>query len=395
MRHDKKLSGRSVGLPTQVCLAPLVSLVLGSGFSGPAAAEEATRFPASEHERTTLTIRSAADLDAMAPLIRDYQLLYPDVTVVYHEYITADLFGEIAASCAAGRADRARAADVVISSSVDHLIKLANDGCARAHRSIETGRQPDWAAWRNEVFGFTTEPAVIAYRPDLVPREDLPQSRVELVDLLRRKPEAYAGKIGSYDITLSGIGYLFAAYDGRAAAATYGRLVEAFGRANLQVRCCTGDLIADLEAGRIAIGYNLLGSYVYRAMRRGARLGLIVPRDYTLVLARAALVPVTARAVGDAFAFVDYLLSERGQRVSREEAFFFDRTGPLPPGIDGPPSLSAAGAFRPITVGPVLLAVQDRARRARFLAEWRQSIGAEAPKGEGSGQTGGRRAEEP
>ena len=107
-------------------------------------------------------------------------------------------------------------------------------------------------------------------------------------------------------------------------------------------------------------------------------LGLVVPRDYTLVLSRAALVPVTARAVGDAFAFLDYLLSERGQRVAREQAFFFDRTGPLPPGVDGPPSLSAAGIFRPITVGPVLLAVQDRAKRARFLAEWRQSIGPRA-----------------
>ncbi len=101
------------------------------------------------------------------------------------------------------------------------------------------------------------------------------------------------------------------------------------------MRCCTGDLIADLEAGRIAIGYNLLGSYVYPAMRRGARIGLVVPRDYTLVLSRAVLVPVTARAVGDAFAFVDYLLSARGQKVSREEAFFFDRTGPLPSGGRG------------------------------------------------------------
>ncbi|KMO44883.1 ABC transporter substrate-binding protein [Methylobacterium tarhaniae] len=364
-----------------------LALLLALGLAGPAAALEVSRFPASEYERTTLTIRGATDAEAMAPLIRDYQQLYPDVTVIYHEYVTTDLFGEMAAACAAGRADREHATDVVISSSVDQLIKLANDGCARPHRSIETGRQPDWAAWRNEVFGFTTEPAVIAYRPDLVPREDLPRSRVELVDLLRRKPQAYAGRIGSYDITLSGIGYLFAAYDARAAA-TYGRLVEAFGRANLQVRCCTADLIADLESGRIAIGYNLLGSYVYAAMRRGARLGLVVPRDYTLVLSRAVLVPVTARAVGHAFAFVDYLLSARGQRVSREEAFFFDRDGPLPPGVDGPPSLAAAGAFRPITVGPVLLAVQDRAKRARFLAEWRQSIGAEAPKGE-------RRADEP
>ena len=43
-----------------------------------------------------------ADADAMAPLIRDYQQLYPDVTVVYHEYVTTALFDEVAAACAAG-----------------------------------------------------------------------------------------------------------------------------------------------------------------------------------------------------------------------------------------------------------------------------------------------------
>ncbi|ACL55110.1 ABC transporter substrate-binding protein [Methylobacterium nodulans] len=361
-------------------LAALV-LILGAGRAG---AEEVTRFPAPEWQRVELTIRSAADVDAMAPLIRDFQSLSPDVAVIYVEYETADLYAQAAAACAAGRA-AGFSADLLISSSVDHLVELANDGCARSYRSAETARLPAYALWRDEVFGFTTEPAVIAYRPDLVPPDDVPHSRAALVDLLREKAGRYAGRVGSYDITVSGIGYLFAAYDARSAV-TYGRLVEAFGRANLQVRCCTGALIADLEAGRIALGYNLLGSYVYGAMRRGAKLGIVVPRDYTLVLSRAALIPTTAAHAAEGFAFLDYLLSERGRRVSRDQAFFFDLTGPLPPGIDGPPSLAAAGVFRPIPLGPALLAVQDHAKRARFLAEWRQSIGLDRPAAGPNGQ---------
>ncbi|MFE1602953.1 ABC transporter substrate-binding protein [Methylobacterium sp. ID0610] len=341
--------------------------------AGSAAAMETTRFPAPEWQRVELTISAAADTSAMAPLIRDYQTLSPDVTIVYVEYDTADLYAQAASACAAGRG-AGFSADLLITSSVDHLVQLANDGCARAYRSAETARLPSHAAWRDEVFGFTTEPAVIAYRPDLVPPEDRPHSRAALIDLLREKADRYAGRVGSYDVTASGIGYLLAAFDARSAM-TYGRLVEAFGRARLRVRCCTSVLIGDLEAGRIAIGYNLLGSYVYAAMRRGAKLGLIVPRDYALVLSRAALIPNTAGFAAEGFAFLDYLLSERGQRVSREQAFYFDLNGPLPAGAEGPPSLAAAGAFRPIPLGPILLAVQDRARRARFLAEWRQSIG--------------------
>ncbi|MGY2050256.1 extracellular solute-binding protein [Methylobacterium sp. JK268] len=350
-------------------------------WTGPTAAAEVTRYPAPEWSRVELTIRAAADRDAMDPLIRDFQAVTPDVTVVYVEYQTAELYAEAAAACGSGRAS-GFAADILISSSVDHLVKLANEGCARAYRSPETARLPGYAAWRDEVFGFSAEPAVFAYRPDLVPPREVPRSRVELIDLLRDHADRYAGRIGSYDVALSGIGFLFAAYDARSAA-TYGRLIEAFGRANLQVRCCTSDLIADLEAGRLALGYNLLGSYVYGAIRRGAKLGIVVPRDYALVLSRGALIPVSAVHAAEGFAFLDYLLSERGQRVGREKAFFFGRDGPLPAGVDGPPSLAAAGVFRPIALGPALLAVQDRAKRARFLAEWRNSIGLDRARAGG------------
>src|SRR4051812_14067230 len=41
----------------------------------------------------------------------------------------------------------------------------------------------------------------------------VPRTRVELVELLRSRPELYAGKVVTYDVTQSGIGYLFAFSD--------------------------------------------------------------------------------------------------------------------------------------------------------------------------------------
>jgi len=309
----------------------------------------------------------------MEPLIRDFQELSPNVTVEYNEYLTNDLFNQALTECNTKQGRM----DLVLSSSVDHLIKLVNDGCGTSYRSPLTLQMPSWTRWRDEVFGFTFEPAVIAFNRDLVPPEDIPRTRIELLDLLRSKPEQYNGKVGSYDIDQSGIGYLFASYDARGTT-TFGRLLEAFGRAGLVARCCTTDLLSDLSSGRLAIGYNLIGSYAVGAVRRGAHLGIVIPRDYTVVLSRAVFIPRSSRNTVAAFRFLDYLLSERGQKKSREASFFFSFEGTLPEEVDGPLWLASSGLLRPITIGPELLAVQDRAKRQRFLSEWRRSTHIES-----------------
>jgi len=338
-------------------------------------AAETRVFPAPGGQQTVLSVHGATDLPAMEPLIQDFQATAPNVTVAYSEYVTTDLFNLASMECNGRQATM----DLVVSSSVDQLVKLVNDGCGTSYRSPLTHQLPSWTRWRDEVFGFTFEPAVIVFNRDLVPPEDVPRTRVELLDLLRSKPERYNGKIGSYDISQSGIGYLFASYDARGTA-IFGRLLEAFGRAGLVARCCTGELLADLSSGRLAIGYNLIGSYAVGAARRGGRLGIVIPRDYTVVLSRAAFIPRTSRNTVTAFRFLDYLLSERGQRKGREASFFFSFEGALPEEVDGPVWLASSGLLRPITIGPELLAVQDRAKRQRLLGEWRRSTQPESDR---------------
>lgn len=351
---------------TRLALALLA--LLSTAMQAPSA-DVTTVFPAPAGERQVLRLHTATDLEVFEPLVHGFQKIAPDVTIRYTEGVTNAVFDEVRKDCAAGRTE----ADLVITSSVDHLVVLANEGCALSHRSPETAGAPSWTRWRDEVFGFTVEPAVIVYNRALVPAEEVPHTRADLISLMREKPVRYSGRIGSYDIGLSGIGYLFAAFDGRNAL-IYGRLIEGFGRMKLVTRCCTSDLIRDISEGRILIGYNLLGSYAYAARLKGAPISIVVPRDYVLALSRGAMIPAKAPNPATARRFLDFLFSPAGQTIIREKAFFFDFSGRLPEGVEGPALPVEAGIVRPIVIGPSLLPVQDRAKRERFLEEWRRSI---------------------
>lgn len=344
-------------------------------FAAPPARAETYRFPAAAQPGETLTVEASGDIEAIAPLIRDFQAMAPEVSVLYTDRLTNELFSLLEGQCAGGDV----AADLVFSSSVDHMVKLANDGCAQPHRSSETQKLPPHAQWLDEVFGFSFEPAVIVYNRDLLAPGQVPLSRDQLVDLLRQQPELLAGRIGTYDIARSGIGYLFAFFDAQQSSA-FGRLLEGLGRARARLYCCTGELLDDIASGELLVGYNLLGSYAYGRYRAGAPIGIVLPHDYTLVLSRAAFIPKRAANAAAGKRFLDYLLSVRGQKVAADRAFFFAQGAPLPDGAEAASPEQQSGVYRPIPIGPELIAVTDVQKRRRLLREWNKIF--PAPGGE-------------
>ncbi len=367
-RRNDEPSRRSAGLPLQLCLAALLLA------ASPAGAAETTRFPAVDSESLTLVLHAATDVEAMRPLIRDFQDTEPHVAVAYTEYVTGELFSRMQAVCRG-----AGGVDLVLSSSVDQLVKLVNDGCAARLGLAEADPLPRWTRWRDELFGFTFEPAVIVYNADTVPPADRRRTRAELIDLLRSHPGRYAGRIGTYDVTTSGIGYLFSAYDLRGGA-VFGRMLEALARADAVLSCCTTDLLARLADGRLAIGYNLLGSYAVAAIRRGAPLRVVVPArprrgaepgDLRAGLGTAARGGPGLRALPP--------VGARPARRPRHQLPLRPRrcrgAGSRRPGLS-----PSSAAVRAIEIGPELLAIQDRAKRARLIGEWRGAMGAGGPR---------------
>jgi iron(III) transport system substrate-binding protein len=134
-------------------------------------------------------------------------------------------------------------------------------------------------------------------------------------------------------------------------------------------------MIERIASGKDLIGYNLLGSYAIGRARRDPSLGVVLPRDYTLVVSRVILIAKKAKHPNAAKLWLDFVLSRRGQEVLAQRSRFFS----IRPDVVG--EFTAAtlartlgASARPIGVGPGLLVFLDKAKHQEFIRRWRQAI---------------------
>jgi iron(III) transport system substrate-binding protein len=253
---------------------------------------------------------------------------------------------------------------------MDLQIKLVNDGYAQPYLSKEATHLPDWAVWKDEAYAITAEPIVIVYNKSLVAASDIPRTRAELTNLLSKTPDAYRGKIASYDSEQSGAGFLFITRDARITKTTWD-MVRAFGGAGVKLYSTTGTVLDRISSGEHLIAYNMIGSYAIERAKEDAAIGVVFPGDYIILMSRIAFIPVVARHPESAKPFPDYLLSERGQK------FLLARSiGPVRLGLgaDGVIPADRNDAVKPIHIGPELLTYLDQSKRANFPKEWRRAL---------------------
>lgn len=312
---------------------------------------------------TVLKLRTTTDIGVLGPAITAFAATHPGLAVDFEQWGSNALYDAALAEC---RAD-AVGADVLLSSAVDQLVELVNLGCARPWRSARTLALPAARRWRDEIWGLTREPAVILYNRRLVPPADVPHSRFDLLDLMRREDRRYEGRVATYDIETSGLGYLFA-YSDSLEATSFGSLLEGFGRAGAIATCCSAELIEGVSEGRWLIAYNVLGSYA--AARPAPDVAVISPADYTLVLTRAYMIPRTAAAPEAAQDLLDFLLGPEGQRLMAEQGLISDSDAE---------SSEAESAERPIRIGPTLLVARDTEKRRAFIRRWRETFPQPTP----------------
>ncbi|MEF3046554.1 ABC transporter substrate-binding protein [Pseudotabrizicola sp. L79] len=304
---------------------------------------------------TPLEVLSTTDISILQPVITAWLEANPGMGLHYVMASSQEVYRAIA--------EEDRQFDVVISSAMDLQMKLANDGKAQALPEDAMARQPGWARWRDVLVAVAQEPVVLVLSDGALPKgQEPPRTRRELIALLRDNPDWFRGKVGTYDPAISGAGYLFAAQDARLSD-TFWRLAEVMGRLDARLYCCSSAMIDDLRAGRLLVGYNVLGSYALAWGGQGYRI--IELEDFTLTLLRTALIPRRAPNPDGAADFLRYLLSPLGQSLIAEGA--------------GLPTVEAAAFerhphLRPIRLDPGLLAALDSVSRRRFLEEWRAAM---------------------
>jgi two-component system sensor histidine kinase TctE len=275
------------------------------------------------------------------------------------------------------RAGLAAPPDLAISSAADLQVKLVNDGLALEHQSSATAQLPAWANWRNQAFGITAEPAVIVYSSKLAAESALPRSRQALIQLIQDDADALQGRLASYDIATSGVGYLFASHDSLYSS-TFTTLMQSFGRVGIRLYCCTGDMLDAIERGDVLIGYNLLGSYALSRKMRGSPIEIVMPEDYTLWLSRVALIPRGATHPDLGRLLLDYLLSAEGQSRLGTQTVMGSLAAPARDTAQVPGILSGVNVqAQPIALNPSLLVFLDHMKQERFIRSWRALIAVE------------------
>lgn len=333
------------------CLALLLSFwaALGQAFE----IEESRSYPAPG--AAELRILSTADADVFEPIIEAFQAIYP-ISITYDVASSAQVMTALY--------DEGAQYDLAISSAMDLQTKLANDGLAQQYISDATTALPPWAKWRDQVFAFTQEPAVLVLNAAAFETLDIPKNREGLIALLRDHPDIFDARIGTYDVRVSGLGYLFATQDSRNTE-SFWRLTEVMGRLNTRLYCCSGAMIDAVADGELALAYNVLGSYAQARLADTPGIVVVEMDDFVSVMLRTALIPETAQAPQAAGLLIDFLA---GMRTRRDLAA---KTG-LPPviGSDG----GDEGVIRPIRLGPGLLVFLDQLRRDTFLRSWASSI---------------------
>jgi iron(III) transport system substrate-binding protein len=316
-----------------------------------------------------LFIYGNTDQTAAAPLVNDFQVLYPFLKVEYADMNSTELYNRLISETAAGSGS----ADAFWSSAMDLQVKLVADGYTQPYASPEVSRLPAWAVWKNEAFGTTFEPAVFVYNKRLLPAGDIPATHADFLRLLTTKTDALRGKITTYDPERAGIGYMLIIEDARQRP-DFWDFAKALGAASVRVYTSTGAMMERISSGEHLLGYNMVGSYALVRAKKDASIGIVMPRDYTLVLSRVLCIAKSAKNPNAAKLWVDYLLSRRGQNIIANQSRLFS----IRDDVTGEATAAAlrrtlGAALRPIPVSPALLENLDQKKRLEFLRQWQRA----------------------
>lgn len=317
-----------------------------------------------------LVIYGATDSKATAPLIKDFNTLYPGITIEYNDMNSTEVYNRYISEVAAGGAT----ADLLWSSAMDLQMRLASDGYALQYKSVEAGKVPGWAVWNDMAYGTTFEPAAIVYNKRLLDPKEVPATHTDFAKLITQ--EKFKDKVTTYDIEKSGVGFMFMTQDSRNYN-DFAGLEKAFGAAKVRVQSSTGTMLERISSGENLIGYNVLGSYALVRAKTDPSLGVVLPKDYTLILSRVMFINKTAKHVNAAKLWTDYMLSQRGQTVIANDSKLYAIRADVKGETTSADLIKQIGAanLKPLPVSPMLLQFLGPEKRLAFLKQWKETAG--------------------
>jgi iron(III) transport system substrate-binding protein len=282
---------------------------------------------ASKDEGGELTIYSNTAEENWAPIFRDFQKKYPWVKKLSANDLDSDeVFQKVLSEQSTG------------SSPVDMMVSNASTAWATFaerpdtlmdYESPELAELPDFAQLLPNVYAMSADPMTIAYNTALM--EKAPTGIKSLADIAEADPGTYDGKITVRDPE-SSFGFT---------------VTRAFTEANpdgwsdlerllpmTKPETSSGTQLEKLVSGEYLAGFFISGGPAFPVVEDSDGLvDVVYPEDGTTVLPRGIGIASDAPHPATAKLFLDFVLSDEGQRAVAEGGLSSYREGIEGPGL--------------------------------------------------------------
>lgn len=315
-----------------------------------------------------VVLYSSTDSKQAQPLIDAFKAAFPGVDVEINDLGTQGSYNRALSEAAAKQVG----SDIVWTSAMDLQMVLVEKGLAEAYRSPEAKAIPAWADFKDMLYGTTIEPSAILYNKKLFPAEWVPKSRAELIRILKDHRDALKGKVATFDPEKSGTGFFFATTDLRHTK-DFWDLAAAFGAADGKVYGSSGAMREKVVSGEHVMAFNVIGSYALEWAKENPNLGVAFTSDYTSAFSRVAHISKGAPHPASAKIFLDFLLSQRGQKVLGEHGVPSIRSDAGGLNITQVEKM-VGGGLKPTAVDDQLLYYMQPMRRAEFFQQWKKAM---------------------
>jgi len=106
-------------------------------------------------------------------------------------------------------------------------------------------------------------------------------------------------------------------------------------------------------------------------------LGVVLPKDYTLIMSRVHFISKTAKHPNAAKLWTDYILSHRGQTVIANDSKLFAIRADVTGETTSAELIKEIGEknIKPLPVGPQVMEYLAPAKRMAFLKQWKDTAG--------------------
>ncbi|WP_027930212.1 ABC transporter substrate-binding protein [Amycolatopsis thermoflava] len=332
MTRTSAVTGTRVGNRAKALVAVGAAVVLGAaacggGSTGEQAAENPIAveqvpayYPAdysqiiqgSKAEGDTLTIYSNTDQENWAPVFRDFQKKYPWITNIQANNLDSDeVFQRVLSEQATGGSP----ADVLVSNAAQAWAEYASQpGRLLDYTSPELPKLTDFAQLMPNVYTMATDPMTIAYNTSLLDRA--PTSLSDLAAMVRQDPAKFQDKITTRDVN-GAFGFTVSHTFTESVPTAWQDLETLLPMARPETS--SGTQTEKILAGEYLAGFFISGAPAYPVVEdSGGLFQVAFPKDGTVVLPRGIGITPKAPHSNTAKLFLDFVLSQEGQRAVAE-----------------------------------------------------------------------------